>query len=274
MHSRLNETIAEVTKQADNFKLARAIDPIFGLIDDMSNWFIRRSRRRFWKGEDDSDKQQAYAVLHYTLVRTLQLLAPWAPFISDRLYRELTGGESVHLSDWPEAGKVDETVLSQMKVVRDVITEGLKQRADAKVKVRQPLSAVTVKGAPAFLADETELQTIICEELNVKEVLLQEATELTVMLDTTLTDELKAEGLMRDIVRHVQNLRKTTGLKVEDRIVLHLSSDDTSAIEALRQFGDVIQQETLAVELASQPVGEETTFKIGDVQLKASLEKA
>jgi isoleucyl-tRNA synthetase len=272
--ARLNETIAETTEAADNFKLAKAINPIFTLIDDMSNWYIRRSRRRFWKGEDDTDKQQAYAVLHYTIVRIAQLLAPWAPFVSDRLYRDLTGSDSVHLTDWPQAGTVNTDALERMKIVRDIIADGLKQRADAKVKVRQPLGNVTVKGAPAFLSEDTDLKAIVCEELNVKNLSCEAGNELVTVLDTALTDELRAEGLMRDIVRHVQNLRKTSGLNVEDRIVLHLASTNDQAMQALEQFGDVIAQETLATSMSDEPVGDETEIKVGDVTLTASLRKA
>jgi isoleucyl-tRNA synthetase len=274
MLARLNETINEVTANADNFSLAHAITPIFGLIDDMSNWYIRRSRRRFWKGEDDQDKQQAYAVLHFVLVRTTQLLAPWAPFIADRLFRELTGGESVHLSDWPVASTINGEALDQMKLVRSVIADGLKQRADAKVKVRQPLASVAIAGAPEFLHTSTDMQAIICEELNVKKVELLDGKDLQVTLNTELTNELRAEGLMRDIVRHVQNLRKSTGLQVEDRIVLHLASDNEQAQKAISQFGDVIMQETLATSMSNEPVGNKTSIKVGDVTLTASLRKA
>jgi isoleucyl-tRNA synthetase len=161
-----------------------------------------------------------------------------------------------------------------MKLVRSVIADGLKQRADAKVKVRQPLASVSVAGAPDFLRANTDMQTIICEELNVKTVEFADGKELKVVLNAELTDELRAEGLMRDIVRHVQNLRKSTGLQVEDRIVLHLSSNDEQAQHAVATFGDVIKQETLATELASEPVGDETSIKIGDVTLTASLRKA
>lgn len=274
MIARLNQTITEVTAQADAFRLAHAINPVFDLIDDMSNWFIRRSRRRFWKGEDDADKQQAYAVLHYTLVRTTQLLAPWAPFIADRLYRELTNDGSVHLTDWPKAGKTNSDVLEQMKATRDIIAEGLKQRADAKVKVRQPLGSVTVKGAPDFLTQDDAVQAIITEELNVKQVKFEKGSKLETVLDTSLTEDLRSEGLMRDIVRHIQNLRKTSGLNVEDRIVLHIASDDTRVQQAVEKFGDVIQQETLATKMSDEAVGPAVEIKIGDAGLTASLRKA
>ena len=161
-----------------------------------------------------------------------------------------------------------------MKLVRSVIAEGLKQRADAKVKVRQPLSKVTLAGAPEFLRANTDMQTIICEELNVKAMEFADGQTLQTVLDTALTDDLRAEGLMRDIVRHVQNLRKSSGLQVEDRIVLHLSSDNEQAQHAISTFGEVIAQETLPTELATTTVGEETLVKIGDITVTASLRKA
>lgn len=274
MLARLNETITTVTAQADNYKLARAINPVFELIDDTSNWFIRRSRRRFWKSEDDGDKQQAYAVLHYTLVRITQLLAPWAPFISDRLYRGLTGDSSVHLTDWPVANAVNTDALTQMKVVRDIIADGLKQRADAKIKVRQPLAAVTVTGAPAFFAGNTDMQAIVIEELNVKSVVATGGETMTVALDTALTDDLKAEGMVRDIIRFVQNLRKTTGLKVEDRITLHIASDNALAKKAIAQFGDIIMRETLATAMSDKPVGTLTEVTVDGASVGLSLKKA
>ncbi|HXH27356.1 MAG TPA: isoleucine--tRNA ligase, partial [Candidatus Acidoferrum sp.] len=260
---RLNETIAEVTKQADDYKLATAIQPIFTLIDDMSNWFIRRSRRRFWKSEDDADKNQAYATLHYTLVRTCQLLAPWAPFISDHLYRELMGGESVHLSDWPEASQVDTDVIDAMRRARDYINDGLSQRADAKIKVRQPLGGVTVPELPAAYRE------VVADELNVKQVNFG-GTE--VKLDTTLTDDLKAEGLARDLVRHIQNLRKTSGLNVDDRIILHIDGDE-AVHKAVESFADMIKQETLATTLSGEPQAHSVETTTEGVRIQLSLTK-
>jgi len=273
MLARLNETIEETTRNADAYHLAHAINPIFSLIDDMSNWFIRRSRRRFWKSEDDTDKAQAYAVLHYTLVKITQLLAPWAPFASDRVYRELTGGESVHLTDWPTAEKVDDDVLGEMKVIRDVITTGLKQRADTKVKVRQPLSRVTVAGAPRFLSTE-EAMAIIREELNVKEVVCSDGSSLVVTLDTELTDVLKSEGIARDLIRHIQNLRKKSGLEVDDRIVLVITGDAPVIPATVKKFGDLIRQETLATQFGTDHFDNQIHIKLDDVAVSLSLTKS
>src|SRR3990167_6371546 len=148
--ARLDETVAASTKSADSYKIAHAILPIFTLIDDLSNWYIRRSRRRFWKSENDADKEQAYATLHYSLLTTCQLLAPWAPFLSDYIWRELLQGatlqapKSVHLSDWPSVKEPDDAsrkVLEEMKKTREIIAQGLAQRAETKIKVRQPLES-------------------------------------------------------------------------------------------------------------------------------------
>lgn len=272
MLARLQETIAEVTEQADSYKIAHAINPILDLVDDMSNWYIRRSRRRFWKSEDDTDKAQAYAVLHYTLVKIAQLLAPWAPFASDRVYRELTGDESVHLTDWPKAAKADQQVLDEMSVIRQIIAEGLKQRADAKIKVRQPLSKITVKGAPDFLKGE-EASAIVKEELNVKEVALASGKTLEIGLDTKLTDELRAEGLARDIIRQIQELRKKTGLEVDDRITLAMTSDDKLVQVALGRFGNLISQETLATERTDEHFENRIEARLEDVSISLSLSK-
>ena len=267
MLARLDQTIAEVTKQADDYKLAHSVHPIFELIEDMSNWYIRRSRRRFWKSEDDGDKQQAYEVLWYTLTKVCQLLAPWAPFLSDHIWRQLTSGtdlpKSVHLTDWPEATNVDSRVVADMSAARAIITEALAQRATAKIKVRQPLAKLTIPSLP------NDLSEIIAEEVNVKEVI--ESGD-DIVLDTQITPELKREGLMRDIVRAVQNARKQIGLQVEDRIVLTLQSEDDQLMTAVEEHANTIKAETLATELRAAS-SEITEVKIDGVSLFIGIEK-
>ncbi len=267
MLARLDQTIAEVTKQADDYKLAHSVHPIFELIEDMSNWYIRRSRRRFWKSEDDGDKQQAYEVLWYTLTKVCQLLAPWAPFLSDHIWRQLTVGadlpKSVHLTDWPEATDVDPQVVADMSAARAIITEALAQRATVKIKVRQPLAQLTIPALP------NDLSEIIAEEVNVKEV-VQSGDDI--VLDTQITPELKREGLMRDIVRAVQNARKQAGLNVEDRIVLSLNSQDDQVKTAIEEHVNTIKAETLATELRTAS-SEITEVKIDGVSLFIGIEK-
>lgn len=275
--ARLNETIAESTRHADDYKIAHAIQPIFVLIDDMSNWFIRRSRRRFWKSEDDTDKNQAYETLWFVLVRLCQLLAPWAPFLSDHLWRELTVGTklptSVHLSDWPQAEKVDAQCLEEMARTRNYISQGLEKRAQKGIKVRQPLALAMVPEV------DERLRPIIEEELNVKEVIWhipEEDTPHVVTIDTKITPALKREGLMREIVRHVQNARKQADLNVDDRIKLSLHTDDAETAEAINEHESTICNETLAnsLETTVQPYAYTQTVKVEGKALEVALEKA
>jgi isoleucyl-tRNA synthetase len=247
--ARLNQAVAEVTAGMEEYRLDKASRPIAELLDDVSNWYVRRSRRRFWKSEDDDDKLAAYETLHYVILRTAQLLAPFSPFLSDHIWRQMVRGtdlpESVHLSDWPSVKEPSDTsriMLENMTNARALITEGLAQRAEAGIKVRQPLAKATVSGLELSPA----LQQIMADELNVKEVINQEGGEVPIQLDIDLTDELKAEGLARDLVRLVQNARKQAGFNVDDRIHLRLESSSKEVNQALKQFKDVIYAETLA----------------------------
>ncbi len=267
--ARLDETVAAATKSMDAYKIAHAIEPIEEFIDDLSNWYIRRSRRRFWKSESDQDKNQAYATLYYCLMAVSQLLAPFAPFMPDFIWRDLRAGDmpkSVHLSDWPSVNKPDDAslkLLVDMKQAREFIAEGLAQRAAAKIKVRQPLSSVKV---PEI---RDELKAIIAEELNVKEV----KTGQAVKLDTKITPELKAEGIARDLIRAIQNARKNAGFNVEDRIQLRLESASEEVNAAITQFKDLIFGETLATgELAGDGEHQET-FKIEGQAVAAHLKR-
>lgn len=274
MLARINQTIQEVTKFTDDYQLAHAINPIFGLIDDMSNWFIRRSRRRFWKSENNDDKCKAYEVLHYTLIRISQLLAPWAPFYSDYLWRELImtdpeQTQSVHLSDWPEPKEFSDDVINEMTAIREYIAEGLSQRAAAKIKVRQPLQKVTINTTTEI---SKELKEIIAEELNVKAAqVVNEGNK--VVLDTTITDNLKLEGLMRDIIRQIQAARKKADLNVSDRIHLKLETTDKTLERAIEKHQKTINAEVLAIDGGVQDAFS-IAVKIDDRKLNISLSKA
>ncbi len=280
--ARLNQTIAEVTEAADGYKLAYAINPIFAFVEDLSNWYVRRSRRRFWKSENDTDKEQAYATLWYTLVRVSQLLAPWAPFISDYLWNELTDGtslpESVHLSDWPETGKINNTILKQMADTRTIVEHGLGQRMfkseiNRQIKVRQPLKLLEYSGEKL----PPDLEVIVKDEVNVKDVanVHPEDENRIIKLDKTITTELKREGLMREIVRQIQNARKQADLQVENRIRLVLETANEDLKQAIEEHSKTIQQETLASSLNSEPVdGFETTVNVEGHQLTIRLQRA
>ncbi|HEV2412562.1 MAG TPA: isoleucine--tRNA ligase [Candidatus Saccharimonadales bacterium] len=251
--SRLHQLGAEVERYMDGYDLPNAVKPILPFLDDASNWYVRRSRRRFWKSGDDADKQAAYKVLHYVLVKLAHILAPFVPFMAEELYQKLTGGESVHLEDWPEMGHVNELVLQQMADIRLGIEEGLSQRASAGLKVRQPLKSV--KLYITHLPDDTDTleqyRQIAQEELNVKEAELLKVvgTRKITEIDVKVTDDLKREGLARELIRSIQTLRKESGLNVDDRIKLRVETakDDAVMGHALKEFKEVIDSEVLAV---------------------------
>lgn len=259
MLSRLNQSIAEVTSSLDQYRLDKATRPIYDLLDDLSNWFVRRSRRRFWKSQDDDDKKQAYQTLHYCLVRTCQLMAPFSPFLTDDVWRKLTKGsdlpKSVHLSDWPMAGKKDTDLMVKMAFVREAITQGLSQRAKAAIKVRQPLSRVVVNDEKGVLDDTNGLfDGLIEDELNVKAVEYAKQKndgENWVELDTKITDSLREEGLSRELIRAVQNTRKQIGLEVDDRILLSVMTSNKDLSQAIKSFRDTIMAETLSIDMDS-----------------------
>lgn len=266
--ARLNQTIVETTHAMEEYRLDKASRPLVDLLDDISNWFVRRSRRRFWKSEDDADKQQAYQTLYYILLRLTQLLAPFSPFLPDHIWRQLTDQTelppSVHHSDWPEASQVDTALLSDMAKAREYITIGLALRADTQVKVRQPLASATVPELSEIY------KNIIAEELNVKEVYWGK----TVQLDTSLSPQLKREGLMREVVRNVQSARKEAALEVDDRIVLGLTTDDPTLAQAIEEHADTIKQETLAQQLTtSKEAAFSKEVKVEEAALHIQLSK-
>ena len=282
--SRLHQLITEVERGLDNYNLQDATKPILPFLDDASNWYVRRSRRRFWKSEDDSDKNDAYRTLHYVLVRLSYMLAPFTPFLAEELYHNLTGdNESIHLKDWLPAGEIDNSMLRDMNALRTAVNDGLSKRASEGIKVRQPLASVKLintisQDTPAEVAQF--LIDIAKDELNVKSVEIvtdseSESAQPSVVYDLTITPELKREGLMREIVRHVQSARKQAGLQIDDRIVLSISSDDSEISQAIDAFADVIKSETLAVELNSVvDESEKYDAKIEGKLVEISLKKA
>jgi isoleucyl-tRNA synthetase len=285
--SRVHQLTNEIQENMDRYDLPNAMNPILPFLDDASNWYVRRSRRRFWKSEDDSDKNDAYRTLHYVLLRLSHVMAPFTPFLAEELFLKLTGGEageSVHLRDWPKPGKINVSLLESMEYVRRAISDGLAQRAEEKVKVRQPLNLVKVYDKEDVLlrmgtfemdtvSDEedllnnvqSELMNILKEELNVKRAVVLRGykeslsghaqrkdmglNERISSLDLDITPELKREGLMREVVRQVQSARKQAGLNVDDRIKLELVTHDAELEKAIDEHADTIATETLASDL-------------------------
>ena len=270
--SRVHQLKSEVERCMDGYDLPNALKPVLPFIDDASNWYVRRSRKRFWKSDSDADKAMAYKTLHYVLVQLSIVLAPFTPFLAEELYRQLTGGESVHLLDWPADGGVDSQLVEQMASIREVISNGLAVRAREGIKVRQPLASVSV-------AQDTpdQFDDIICEELNVKAV-LRSASESATVLDTQITKPLAQEGLIREVIRNVQSARKQADLQVDDRIHLQLASDHDELREALAvpALAQLVTAETLAVDLNAAELTDAyaTVVTIGVAELAIKLKPA
>lgn len=241
--SELNVLINDVNRHMEAYELHKAARLFPKFIDNLSNWYIRRSRKRFWKSENDTDKNEAYATLHHVLVTLSQLMAPFTPFVAEEIYRNLTGEESVHLSDFPAVDEkmIDEKLNEQMNAAREIVSAGLQKRAEAKIKVRQPLASATV-----FVELLPELEEIIREELNVKKLVKGElgyqGKQGDVILDAEITEELKLEGQAREVIRAIQEMRKSAGFEVDNRI--NICYNGLSKV--FGKFGDLIAKETLS----------------------------
>jgi isoleucyl-tRNA synthetase len=275
--SRVHQLTEEVDRHMQGYDLPNALKPVLPFIDDASNWYVRRSRKRFWKSDSDDDKAAAYRTLHYVLVQLSLVLAPFTPFLAEELYQKLTGGESVHLLDWPEVGHINDLLIEDMASVREAISDGLAKRAEAGIKVRQPLRSATVFNALKEDQHNEYYLDVIRDELNVKEVKLAEGAQTGAELDLKLTPELKREGLMREIVRHVQQARKQASLNVDDRINLGLETDsrDIQAVLVDHHLTDTVKHETLAKSLQHKATGDfKTEVKIEGSVLNIGLSKA
>ena len=341
--ARLDQLIAKVSEQLNASVIHTAAEAIAVFLDDLSNWYVRRSRRRFWKSEQDGDKNNAYATLYYVLVRLSRLLAPFTPFVTEAIYQNLVrcvrseAYESVHHTRWPQVNPavVDESLLTQMALAREVASLGLGARNSANIKVRQPLGRAMAHVTSGAGRLGPEMVEIVTDELNVKsfefvseagklvnyrlmpdnklmgprfgaqfpkvraalmnadpaivaaavqsgqpvalqvegetvelspaEVLVQTTPVeglavasdhgITVAVDATLTPELRAEGLAREVVRRVQDMRKKAGFNIEDRIRVYYQLGGEGLLrEVMTAWSAYISAETLAVELsAAQP---------------------
>ena len=283
--SRVHKLRNEITENMDAYNIPRALEGVLPFLDDASNWFVRRSRRRFWKSEDDGDKTQAYQTLHYVLSYLALLLAPFVPFLAEELWDKMVGDGSVHLKDWPAAGEINEKILAEMAEVRGYVNEALALRAKNGVKIRQPLKEVVI---PHVASDLKWFVEILQEELNVKDVsyvifekdkngeILSHKPAEKVDFNFEITPELRAEGLMREIIRHIQASRKKAGLNVDDRIELNFSSENEDLSGAFKKFVQEISKEVLAekAEFSNDELEFSQTVKIEGGEAKISLKKA
>ncbi|MFA5126752.1 MAG: isoleucine--tRNA ligase [Patescibacteria group bacterium] len=263
-----NVLITEVTEVLEHYDIINAARKIEEFINDLSVWYVRRSRDQF-KDKNPETSQEFTAVLGRVLFDLVRLMAPFAPFISEDIYRQLNKNcaalkESVHLEDWPEANKhwINEKVLQQMELARKVVEVAHALRAKAGIKVRQPLASAIIIGKADLAADYLE---IIADELNVEKVDIlgkidnQEAWELAelgniqVALDTRITPDLKDRGVVREIIRTINSLRKTAGLKPTDKPTEIYQTKSDYLLQLIKKYESELVSGTSAgaLELAS-----------------------
>ena len=274
--ARLAETVDTARASLDAYDAVNAARTIEAFVEDVSKWYVRRSRRRFWskgEGAGSADKQAAYATLHTVLLTVARLVAPMMPYLAERMYRNLCGFEgdrpprsdtpdSVHLTEYPVADATwhNPDIVHEMARLRRLVEDGLAARTAAGIKVRQPLASATVHG----LALRPEFAEIFTEELNVKEVrtAAMAGEHDSVTLDTVITDDLRLEGVLRDLVRKVNEVRKQAGLRVEDRIVLLIEAQPQSDVaRALELHRDHLMAETLSDSLETQRNGAQAQWE-------------
>jgi len=236
----------QVDKAMGEYKLNKATQAILEFTTDLSQWYIRRIRDDVAVWQSDKERlKQTLEVLYQVLVTYSQICAPFIPFMTEYVYRYLTGHESVHLTDWPKLPDnwQDHQLLTQMELARQVTSLGHAQRKQAGIKVRQPLSLITIT-APEKLPDE--VVEVVLSELNIKQAKQNKGRSVAVKLETRLSDELVEEGQVRDLIRRIQNKRRQLGLSPTDRII-------TSLPEWPERFSQEIKTRTLSQRLVKGP---------------------
>jgi len=227
--ARFFETASLVTKGFDEYEIDRGLRPILDFVDDFSTWYVRRSRERV-KGDDGEERARAVTTLRRTLLGTAKIIAPVMPFLAEEIYRAVEGEKkSVHLEAWPDAPYYDEKVIKDMAEVRACASNALLLRMDAGIKVRQPLSTLKIKNEHSVVIRNESLSEILKDEVNVKEVVSDGTIEKDIFLDTNITENLREEGYMRELVRALQDVRKKKGLSPHDRVSVAVSSDFAGA---------------------------------------------
>ena len=245
--ARLAKTTQEVTNQLDGYNTVKAGKEIVEFINDLSTWYLRRSRDRI-KGGDEVARQ-AITTLGYVLVETSKLLAPFMPFLPEFIYKDLTGLESIHLTSWPQVEAVDQNIVDEVIVLRELVEAGLSLRKEHNMKVRQPLAELEYH----LTSNKTlspELEMVLAEELNIKVIsgrgnfapkngwIPKENQQFKLAINFVLTPELKAEGVARELERQVQDLRKKSGLKVGELVDLYYNTLDEGLEDSLLKMVD------------------------------------
>ena len=286
--SELNTLVSQVDGYMDGYEPTSAGRRIQEFVDQLSNWYVRRSRRRFWRNEGDADKLSGYITLHTCLVTVAKLMAPLAPFVAEEMYQNLvcsvdpSAPDSVHLSEYPVADEslVDQPLMEATQLAMKVASMGRAARSKAGLKVRQPLANVLVKiRVPAEQGYLDQVRTQVLEELNIKDIqvieddaplaqkVLEEAGDETetilsvenysvsleggymVAVNGDLSDELREEGLAREVVHRIQGMRRSANFDVTDRIVTYYQGPSKFAEVMQGPFSNYIRDETLSNQL-------------------------
>ncbi|MFH1610614.1 MAG: isoleucine--tRNA ligase [Patescibacteria group bacterium] len=269
--ARSEELKNDITKAYDSYDLIRATRPIGEFITDLSTWYVRRSRDRF-KSDNQEEKIKALKTLQRALFTLGRVIAPVMPYTAEYINQELKGRqESVHLEDWPKVKTefLDQKVLDYMEQTRKVVELGLAKRAEAGIKVRQPLQKLEVKNCKL----EDEYLELIKDEVNIKEVVCIEGNgDLSVELDLNINEELKQEGYLRELVRTINGMRKKAGLTIGDRIEIKYNTSDETLKNVFDKFNEDLKRQTLANELSVSDDDLEKV-KINDIELDLCIIK-
>ncbi|MBI4266896.1 MAG: isoleucine--tRNA ligase [Chloroflexi bacterium] len=296
--SELNRLIADVDSALDAYDPTGAGRKLESFVDGLSNWYVRRSRRRFWKSENDIDKLSAHNTLYQCLVTLAKLLAPFTPFFAEELYRNLVGSvspeapASVHLADFPVAdtGRIDEQLAADTRLAVKISSLGRAARSQAGIKVRQPLAVAFVKvSTKQEQGGLDRVKSQVLEELNIKDLrLIDDVNKLDkasysisaedayyVAVPAAITPELAAEGMAREIVHRLQTLRRSSGFEIADHIVTYYRGD-TFSKQVMDSFAEYIKQETLSLKLVEgvPETAPPQSYKLDGHEITLAVEKA
>lgn len=275
IRARLSSLAEDVEKHLEEYELDRASRPIMDFVDDLSTWYLRRSRGRF-KSENISERTDAILIMRNILLDLSKIIAPFTPFIAEDIYQRVTGENtaSVHLQAWPFFGEIldDETadkekLFAEMKTTRDIVSLALDERKRSSLPVRQPLQVLKIKDQS--LKDKTEFLELIKDEVNVKAVGFDDSLETEIWLDPNITPELKEEGNLRDLIRHLQDMRKQMGLKPEQKVVLKYFGGEDVQNFISKFAGELKKVVGISKVEISEDVAED--IKVGDMTLKVRL---
>ncbi len=284
--ARLSEVVSEVTKNLEKYRVREAALALESFLDDLSRWYIRRSRRRFSAAFKDANKndlkdyEAASRTLSFALSEFAKLVAPFTPFFAEIVYRELGGGNSVHLEDWPKAVssikyQVSRKLIQEMAEARRIASLALAKRAELGIKVRQPLASLKIRSTKSEIRNEKEIFEILADEVNVKKITFDSKISGEVEFDTEITHELKEERIIRELVRIIQELRQRAGMKPGQKmdLMMELPQELKSLVSRGEKF---LKSEVGAKRISYKKSGKfsaETETKIDDMRMLVGLKK-